>query len=42
MRILKQELYFPLIIGIHFVMWAIDLAMYEGAYVEVQARANAS
>ena len=37
MRILKQELYFPLIIGIHFVMWAIDLAMYEGAYVEVQA-----
>ena len=37
MRILKQELYFPLIISIHFVMWAIDLAMYEGAYVEVRA-----
>ena len=32
MRILKQETYFPLITGIHFIMWAIDLYFYEGSY----------
>lgn len=38
MRILKQELYFPLIIGIHFLMWAIDLTwLYDGPFLEAQS-----
>lgn len=37
MRILKQELYFPILIGIHFVMWAIDLYLYTGDFMEVSS-----
>ena len=37
MRILKQEIYFPIIIGIHFLFWAIDLYFYKGAFVEVSS-----
>jgi len=32
MRIIKQELYFPVIIGIHFLLWTIDLYLYNGSY----------
>ena len=31
-RTIKQEHYFPLIIGIHFIFWYIDLSLYEGTY----------
>ncbi len=34
MRILKQEIYFPIIVGIHFLFWAIDLYFYEGNFKE--------
>lgn len=38
MRILKQEVYFPIIIGIHFLFWAIDLRFfYDGTFMEVSA-----
>ncbi len=37
MRILKQEIYFPIIIGIHFAFWAFDLSMYQGSYMEVSS-----
>ncbi|WP_046757517.1 ferredoxin reductase family protein [Kordia jejudonensis] len=37
MRILKQEIYFPIIIGIHFVFWAIDLYFYNGSFKEVSS-----
>lgn len=37
MRILKQEIYFPIIIGIHFIFWAIDLYFYNGSFKEVQS-----
>ena len=37
MRILKQEIYFPIIIGIHFVFWAIDLYFYTGSFKEVSS-----
>ena len=37
MRILKQELYFPLIIGIHFIFWTIDLYFYKGSFTEVSS-----
>lgn len=32
MRILKQEIYFPILILIHFVFWAVDLQFYNGNY----------
>ena len=32
MRILKQEIYFPILILIHFVFWIIDLYLYNGSY----------
>lgn len=32
MRIIKQEVYFPIIIGIHFILWTIDLYLYNGSY----------
>lgn len=32
MRIIKQEIYFPIIIGIHFILWTIDLYLYNGSY----------
>ncbi len=37
MRILKQEIYFPIIIGIHFIFWAIDLYFYTGNFIEVSS-----
>ncbi len=37
MRILKQEIYFPIIIGIHFFFWAIDLYFYNGLFKEVSS-----
>lgn len=37
MRILKQELYFPITIGIHFIFWAIDLYSYQGSFIETSS-----
>ncbi|MEM6720193.1 MAG: ferric reductase-like transmembrane domain-containing protein [Bacteroidota bacterium] len=37
MRILKQEIYFPIIVGIHFIFWAIDLYFYTGNFTEVSS-----
>ncbi len=37
MRILKQEIYFPIIVGIHFLFWALDLYFYQGSFMEVSA-----
>jgi len=37
MRHLRQELYFPIIVLIHFGFWAIDLALYQGSFTEVDA-----
>ncbi len=37
MRILKQEIYFPIIIAIHFIFWAIDLSLYQGSFMEVSS-----
>lgn len=37
MRILKQEHYFPIVVGIHLVFWAIDLYNYEGSFSEVDS-----
>ncbi len=37
MRILKQEIYFPIIIGIHFLFWGIDLYFYNGTFREVSS-----
>lgn len=37
MRYLKQEIYFPTIILIHFVFWAIDLYFYKGDFIEVSS-----
>ncbi|WP_298517436.1 ferric reductase-like transmembrane domain-containing protein [uncultured Kordia sp.] len=37
MRILKQEIYFPIIVGIHFIFWAIDLYFYAGNFTEVSS-----
>lgn len=37
MKILKQEIYFPIIIGIHFIFWAIDLYFYKGSFTEVSS-----
>ena len=37
MRRLKQEIYFPIIVGIHFIFWAIDLYFYQGAFKEVSS-----
>lgn len=32
MRMLKQEIYFPIIILVHFVFWVVDLYLYNGSY----------
>ncbi len=32
MRTIKQEYYFPLIIAIHFILWWIDLTLYQGNF----------
>lgn len=37
MRIIKQETYFPIIISIHFIFWAIDLSLYRGSFMEVSS-----
>jgi len=37
MRILKQEIYFPIIIGIHFIFWTIDLYFYKGSFQEISS-----
>ena len=37
MRILKQEIYFPILILIHFGFWAIDLYFYQGSFTETHS-----
>ncbi|RLD53561.1 MAG: hypothetical protein DRJ01_19210, partial [Bacteroidetes bacterium] len=37
MRTIKQEHYFPVIIGVHFILWAIDLYFYQGSTTEVHS-----
>ena len=37
MRILKQEIYFPIIIAIHFLFWIIDLYFYDGSFREISS-----
>ncbi len=34
MRVLKQEIYFPIVIGIHFLFWFIDLQFYNNSAFE--------
>ena len=29
---LKQESFFPILIGIHFILWIIDIELYSGTY----------
>ena len=31
-RILRQELFFPILISIHFILWFIDINLYTGSY----------
>lgn len=37
MRIIKQEHFFPVIIGIHFLFWWIDLYFYTGSFKEIHS-----
>ncbi|WP_161635252.1 ferredoxin reductase family protein [Aquimarina macrocephali] len=37
MKMLKQEIYFPIIISIHFIFWAVDLYFYKGSFMEVSS-----
>ena len=37
MRFLKQEIYFPIIVGIHFLFWAVDLYFYNGSFKEISS-----
>ncbi len=37
MRTIKQEHYFPLIIGVHFLFWWIDLYFYQGSFKEIHS-----
>ncbi|MGB1037885.1 MAG: ferredoxin reductase family protein [Bacteroidia bacterium] len=37
MRVLKQEIYFPILIGVHFIFWAVDLYLYQGSFIEVSS-----
>lgn len=37
MRRLKQEIYFPIIVGIHLVFWMVDLSLYQGTFMEVSS-----
>lgn len=32
MRVIKQEIYFPILISVHFVFWIVDLYIYNGSY----------
>jgi len=36
MRYVKGEIYFPIIVGVHFVLWAIDLSLLQGSPVLVE------
>ena len=36
MRMIKSEVYFPIIVGVHLVLWAVDLALYEGSWALVE------
>ena len=31
MRIIRSETYFPIIVGVHLILWAVDLSLYEGS-----------
>ena len=37
MKRLKQEIYFPIIVGIHFIFWIVDLSLYRGSFMEVSS-----
>ena len=37
MRPLKQEIYIPVIVGVHLIIWAIDLYFYDGNFKEVHS-----
>lgn len=37
MRRLKQEMYFPIIVGIHLIFWCVDLYFYNGNFTEVDS-----
>jgi predicted ferric reductase len=37
MRIFKQEHYFPVVVGIHLIFWALDLYNYQGTFTEVDS-----
>ncbi len=36
MKYIKGEVYFPIIIGLHLVLWVVDLALFEGAPILVE------
>lgn len=36
MRFVKSESYFPVIIGIHLILWAVDLSLYGGSIALVE------
>jgi len=37
MKMLKQEIYFPIIVAIHFIFWGIDLYFYKGSFMEISS-----
>ncbi len=37
MKVLKGEIYFPIIVIIHFLFWTIDLYFYKGTFTEVNS-----
>ena len=37
MKVLKGEVYFPIIVLIHFLFWTIDLYFYRGSFIEVSS-----
>ena len=37
MKTLKQEIYFPIIVGIHFIFWFVDLYFYKGSFMEISS-----
>lgn len=39
MRFIRSEVYFPIIVAIHLVLWAVDLAMYDGSLALFQGEA---
>ena len=36
MRFLKSERYFPAIVGVHLILWAVDLSLYQGSFALVE------